>query len=474
MLKFEPCTLEVLKNLTPRFRSLPTLCTDLSAGTIWLWKEEQDPRICIQNDTIVLRQIMNGYPAFTWPVGPDADGMLDALIREAREENIALRFFAMDEEQLHALLRDPRFPDTMWSFDRRWSDYIYSFDELLAMEGKEFRRLRYRINHFERLYQPVIRPLSRADLPAAREMLDAYAAEHGDMDRLEIAEFRHTRDLLEACHDLSLPVAGLWVKDRLAGIGIGEIIGQTVMLHVEKALVRYKDIYPALFQGYLQFIRDSGYRDLRYINFEDDSGDPGLRELKNNVYHPEKLVHKYQAHVRTPAARMNTYPVLRGGRVVLTPFRETDMDTYYRMNTDRENNKYWGYDYEEDYTVPAHPTPKTFYDSAMFDMAVGDSINYAIRLTEDGPMIGEALLWNFTFENSVELGVRLLPEYIGKGLSRAGELLVEYAEDVLNCSVRVRCLNLPDNQRALGGARGSGFVEVGRDDTWVYLERKKK
>ena len=84
MLNFEPCSIELLKRLTPVFRKLPTLCAELSVGTIWMWRAEQEPQICLRNDTLVVRQVMNGYPAFTWPVGPDVDGMLDALARACR------------------------------------------------------------------------------------------------------------------------------------------------------------------------------------------------------------------------------------------------------------------------------------------------------------------------------------------------------------------------------------------------------
>ncbi len=472
MLIFEPCTLEKLHSLMPRFRQLSTLCTELSAGTVWMWRKEQEPQICVMNDTLVLRQIMNGYPAFTWPVGPDADHMLDELNDLVRQEDIALRFFAMNEDQLSSLLHDPRFPDTLWGYDRRWSDYLYSFDAFLEMEGSSLRKLRYRVNRFARLYgEAELRPLTVEDLPEAREMLNSYDREHPGKGTLEEAEQRHSRELLSGCHELGLPAAGLWVKGKMAALIIGEVVGRTLMIHVEKALLKYTDAYPAVFHAFVKYVRNAGYKDLEYINWEDDSGDPGLREVKEQLYHPLRLVHKYLAHVRTPGFRMKNLPILKGKYGVLTPFRETDKEAYYRLNTNAENNRYWGYNYEEDYTVPPDPTPDTFYDIVQFDMAVGDSINYAVRETEDGPMVGEALLWNFRDSGSVELGVRLLPEYIGRGLSHAADPLVEYAENILGVSVRVRCLNIPENQRALGGARGSGFREIRRDETWIYLER---
>lgn len=475
MLNFEPCSIELLKRLTPVFRQLPTRCAELSAGTIWMWRAEQQPQICLRNDTLMLRQVMNGYPAFTWPVGPDVDGMLDALVEQVRSEDIALRFFALNEAALERLLGDPRFPGTMWGYDRRWSDYLYAFEPFATLAGSEMHRLRYRVNHFVRLYgEPKMRPLEPAHIPAALRLLMIYATEHPNPDKLEAAEQRHSRELLLACHALGLPAAGLWLGDELVAFIIGEVVGETLMIHVQKALLHFVDVSATVFHGFIRYITDIGFRDLRWINWEDDSGDPGLRESKQ-LYHPHQLLHKFQAHVRAPGAAVREYPVLTAGEVVLTPFREADRPVYYRMNTDRENNRWWGYDYEEDYTVPSAPDENTFYDSAQFDMSVGDSMNFAVRLRADGPMIGEALLWNFTDAGSADIGLRLMPEYHGMGLSSmAYTALIRYAETALGLNVRARCCNDPANTRALRALLDVSFREARRDDTWIYLDREKR
>ena len=475
MLNFESCSIELLKKLTPVFRRLPTLCADLSMGAIWMWRAEQEPQICLRNDTLVVRQVMNGYPAFTWPVGPDVDGMLDALAEYARSEDIALRFFAMDEAALERLLGDPRFPGTMWGYDRRWSDYLYSIEPFTTLAGRMVHRLRYRVNHFVRLYgEPQMRPLEPEHIPAALRLMKIYAMEHPDPDKLEAAELRHSRELLLACHALDLPAAGLWLGDDLVAFIIGEVVGETLMIHVQKALLHYADVSATVFHDFIRYVVDIGFKGLRWINWEDDSGDPGLRESKE-LYHPQRLLHKYQAHVRAPGAAVREYPVLPAGEVVLTPFREEDRPVYYRMNIDRENNRWWGYDYEEDYTVPSAPDEYTFYDLAQFDMSVGDSMNFAVRQRPDGPMIGEVLLWNFTDTGCADIGLRLMPEYHGMGLSHmAYTALIRYAEATLGLNIRARCCNDPANTLALRALLDVGFRETRRDDTWIYLDREKR
>ena len=473
MLNFEPCTLELLRSLTPTIRGLPTICTDLSAGTIWMWRAEQEPKICIRNNTLVLRQTMNGYPAFTYPVGEDVDGMLDALAEQAKAENIALRFFAMDKRALRRLLADPRFPRTMWGYDRRWSDYVYQLKPFATLNGEGMSQFRFDVRHFLRQYgEPEARPLLPEHLPQAREMLENYVAEHTDKGMLETAELIHSWELLNACWKLDLPALGLWVQGKLVAFSIGEAVGKTLMVHVSKALSVYRGIYRVLFWSFANYAQDLYGGKLRLINWEDDSGDFGLREAKERL-HPICLFHKYQAHVRAPGWGVQEYPILRAENVMLTPFREEDKAAYLRMNLDRENNRWWGYDYTQDYTVPKNPDIETFYTSVQFDMGIGDSMNFAVREQEDGPMEGEMLLWNFTDNGEGEIGYRLLPEYQGKRLSTpAVVVLARYAEEELGLTTKIRCCHSPDNVRGIRTARSAGFVEVGRDSSWIHFRRK--
>ncbi len=474
MLDFQECTIETLQRYKPYFEHLPTSCTDLSVGTIWMWHEEQQPRICVQNDTLVLEQEYNGYPAYTWPIGPDADGMLDELSRRVRENDTALRFFAMNEEQLQQLLRDPRFPGTLWGYERQWSDYIYTFESFDTLRGGAMRKLRQRVNHFRNVYgEPDLRRLKKEHIPEARALLDAYDLEHPEKCKVEAKEFKNSYQLLEAFPALDLPALGLWVDGHMAAFTIGEVIGENLIIHEEKALLRYENAYPAIMIGFIHYMKEHWPGLLSFVNREDDSGDPGLRTIKER-YHPIRMEHKYFAHVRSPGAKVKTWPVLGDGRSVLTPLRETDKEAYCRLCTDPEINRVWGYDFQEDFTVPDHPTPDFFYSSVQYDMSVGDSINYAIRLTEDGPMLGEVVLWNFTDAGSAELGVRLFPENIGKGLSKAAIPLLDYVENILGMTTRARCLNVPGNDRPRRGLAGSGFHEVGRDETYVYFERPRK
>lgn len=473
MLIFEPFSLAALQRILPYIRETGVPCSDLSAGALYMWQEGTDLRFCEWNDTLVIRQDKGEQPAFSLPIGKDPDKMTDELLKYAEGNHLPLRFFAVDGKALERIRNDPRLKEPMWSYDPRWSDYVYSFEEAKTFQGRKYSGQRNHIHQFEKLYgAPNVRFLTSDDLPAVLDMLSEYETEHTPTNRLERLELEQTKSLLSVYESLELYAAGLFVDGKIAAFTIGEVAGDTLFIHVEKALKRYRGAYPTLYSGFVRLMDALPGFTLRTINREDDSGDPGLRTSKMQ-YHPICQIDKYLVHVDSPARRMPSAPEIASGDVVLTPLRETDKNAYRALNTDVRNNLYWGYDYREDASITAPIDENTFYDAATFDMRVGDSINFAIRLNAQGEMIGEAILWNFTADRYAELGCRLLPQYHGRGYGKAAfRTAADFAEKALDVKVYARCF--PENIPSRKMIAASGFEPCCVKGTYQFFSRKAK
>lgn len=471
MLKFEPFSVAALQKALPYIKRSTLLCSDISAGSIFMWRSGADVRFCFWNDTFVLQQNIGGQPAFSRPIGSDPDGMIGKLKEYVRDNRMPMRFFAIDENTLANIRNDKRLQPAMWAYDRRWSDYIYSFEETMTFKGKKYSGQRNHINKFKRLYgQPDIRLLTSDDLPGIETMLAEYEAEHSGGNKMEKKELEQTKKLLKNYTELDLIAACLTVGEEIAAFSIGEIVGDMLIIHVEKALRRYNGAYPTMYNGFVQLVAKQIGRPLTLVNREDDSGDPGLR-ISKQQYHPVGMVDKYIVHINPPAAKSETPPVIPVGDIVLTEFRECDKKAYFELNTDIENNRFWGYDYREDMSITGPVNEDTFFDAVQYDMRIGDSINFAVRLSENGQMIGEGILWNFTDDGSAELGCRLMPEYHKKGYGKSAfAALADFAEQTLELKVWARC-HL-QNRASYHMILASGFQETAQDDTFYYFERK--
>lgn len=468
MLKFEPFSIESLQRVLPYIQQSEITCSDLSAGALFMWQEGTDLRFCEWNHTLLIQQNRGEQPAFSYPLGKDPDGMIDELLKYVESNHLPLRFFAADEKTLEKIRHDDRLKSPMWSYDPKWSDYIYSFEEAKNFQGKKYSGQRNHINQFKKRYgEPNIRQLKSGDFPSVSDLLSEYASEHTDATPLERLELENTKKLLSVYESLDLYAAGLFVDGKIVAFSIGEVIGDMLLIHVEKALRRYTGIYPTMYSGFVRLMDTLTQNPLRIVNREDDSGDPGIRTSKMQ-YHPIGQADKNLVHVNSPASKLQSYPTIPTGGIYLTPFRQTDKKAYLDLSTDVQNNRYWGYDYREDVGITGQIDENTFYDSTMFDTRVGDSINLAIRRSLDGEMIGEVILWNFTFDQTAELGCRILPQYQGHGYGKAAfQAAADFAQSILGVTVFARCFH--ENTPSLRMIASSGFEPWYSNETHQYF-----
>ena len=71
-------------------------------------------------------------------------------------------------------------------------------------------------------------------------------------------------------------------------MSVGEIIKDTLYVHIEKADRSYEGSYQMIVR---EFARHNVTEDVKYINREEDVGDEGLRKSKA-IYHPIELLEK--------------------------------------------------------------------------------------------------------------------------------------------------------------------------------------
>ena len=128
------------------------VCQLTSEGWLRVFNEADDLGI-----SFIL--LAGDQPVFSYPIGADSSGMIDELTEYAYKNHLPLRFFAVDDDTLDKIRADKRLQPAMWAYDRRWSDYIYSFEEAMTFKGKKYSGQRNHINKFKKLYGEPVCPL---------------------------------------------------------------------------------------------------------------------------------------------------------------------------------------------------------------------------------------------------------------------------------------------------------------------------
>ncbi len=267
--------------------------SELTFAGLYLFRNAHCYRLTMMGDALViLGRGYDGGSYFLPPLGGDIPRALELLFAWGEElygadDDFAARYLAGKELEMVE--------------DRDSFDYLYLRDELATLPGSRLHRKKNRISYFVRRHDYRVAPFDVRYRDGCLELLErwgrtarAAAVEAG----VSLApELESARDALAMAGELGLSGMVVTVADRVVAFALGERLnGETAVCHFEKA--------DPFMEGAAQLInREFAARlfpECRYINREQDLGDPGLRNAKLS-YHPVELVRKYRVRSRGEA-----------------------------------------------------------------------------------------------------------------------------------------------------------------------------
>lgn len=286
---FHPVTTADIPRLNRAFQEKGSrLCND-SAGAAVLWQEYFEDAAAELCGALVLRERLPGVGhVYSLPMGGDFDAALYELFSLARAQGEPLRLFPVTPEELEALRGC--FPELEAELLRPWCDYLYDAQSMVTFAGKKLHGQKNHVNRFRRLYPDwTFEDITAENLPEVRDFFEDHAVRFRKEEETALFETRCVREFLKHYRDYA-PLGGvLKASGKVVGFSAGEIVGDTLIIHVEKADTVFSGAYQMLVNEYAKRFVTEG---VRYINREEDTGDEGIRQSKES-YHPIQLLEKY-------------------------------------------------------------------------------------------------------------------------------------------------------------------------------------
>jgi hypothetical protein len=294
-LQFKQLTVDDIGALRPYFReNVPQIC-DGTIGTTFMWRDMAHTEFAVDGGVLYLKaHYEHGRTSFAPPRG--AANFADAvshIAEHCRENALPLRFCPVVEPEL-TLLRE-LYPTANVYADDAWSDYLYNASDLRDFAGRRFQGQRNHCNRFAANYPDwrfaAIDETNRAD---ARAFLESYMRDHPKQDFEAYDEGNlKALEVLDNFDEYTQVCGALYVDGAVVGVALGEIVGDTLYIHNEKALTDYAGAYPMLVR---EFARAFAVDPVAFVNREEDDGVEGLRISKAS-YHPIRLIEKYCVEV---------------------------------------------------------------------------------------------------------------------------------------------------------------------------------
>ena len=461
MLKLEPITAENAPRLRKYYENCTYRLCEYAVGTKLMWGNYLHPSFAEVGGCLVVYNQIEDEVMFDMPV-PGENGDVDAALAAIEEyctKNGMHPVISVVPECQAARLCS-RYSRVTLTNERVWKDYLYRTADMAAFAGRHYSGQRNHINKFRKLYpQAQFVELTGADRERLEEFWQAYEAEFGKTSRMALRELENARRMFELIDTGWFCTGALEVDGRLVAISMAERCGNTLVIHVEKALYSYPGAYPTLVQAFAGHFGEG----CEWINREDDARDKGLRTSKMQ-YLPAELGSKMHFEVGSELDDWDAIPRLETERLVLDALTDEDKTAYNALCLDDERNRWWGYDYRED--LKGELTKDYFLDVARHDFAHRLAVNFAIRL--DGCLIGEAVLYNLDWRGGIELGCRIAAEYAGHGYgTEAFAAAAEWALYRLGLD-RVVAKCYKENEASYR-MLSSCMRRNGQDDTFYYF-----
>lgn len=291
MLDFKRLTLDDLPLLRRHLTKSTGRFCDETPGTLFMWRNYYSAAYAEYAGNIILRyqsglHISTG--AFSLISGQYTTDCISAICAYCQEQQFPVILSTVPEDARDWLKEHYSVKSEYCDDD--WADYLYDAETMIALQGSSFGGQRNHIHQFERKYpEAQIKEITPENLPEIDAFLSKLEHDYPPVDESGKQEYDMIREVL-ANYDLfgMTGIALYHDPDRIGGITLGEVQGDTLYVHVEKADKGITGIFPKLTNSYAS--RFSGK--IRYINREEDMGNPGLRRSKQS-YQPLCLLRKY-------------------------------------------------------------------------------------------------------------------------------------------------------------------------------------
>lgn len=291
MLEFLPLKLNDIPPLKPWFETNPDRLCDGTVGGEFLWRDYYNIRYAKAGEALCQMAYYpeKGYTAFSFPLGGNTAQALNELYAYAKAMQLPLIFCPVSEADTQKLLK--QWPSAAVEPQRQWYDYLYSAQELRELAGRRFGGQRNHINRFQKENPDWhFEKIGPENLERVIAFYKDFLKASGKEFAAAAEESRKTLEVLENWNVYGFVGGVVFVQQQIVAFALGEIVQDTLYVHIEKADRAWHGSYPMIVQQMARAYTGEA-EGVLWINREDDVGDDGLRTVKLS-YHPATLLEK--------------------------------------------------------------------------------------------------------------------------------------------------------------------------------------
>ena len=261
-----------------------------------MWRDMYHAEYAVDGGSLYFKVDYPGLGStFTLPLGGGRTEHYRKISEYCCHHDQSMSFYPVPKDELDRL--QSYFPNSAAVDNRDSADYLYRAEDLQFFKGKKFSGQRNHINKFLKTYENwSFEVMEEANVPEVKEFVHTYA-EGVDKDAVTFhEELAKNHEVLDNFNIYDMNGGILRVDGAIVAFSLGEVVGDTLFTHIEKAQREVLGSYQMIVS---QFAQKFSGGDTAFINREDDAGDLGLRKSKLS-YQPIALLEKYTVTIEAP------------------------------------------------------------------------------------------------------------------------------------------------------------------------------
>lgn len=264
--------------------------SDFNFTSLYCWSGETASEIALLNNNIVIRlpHYLDGSKVYSVMGTHKIDETLLELLAHTDDLSLVpdVVINNIKNPEMFTVNEDP---------DNH--DYLYDIEKLSTLEGADYKKLRNKVNKFERDHSEhdlkiIVTTTIHSDRAKNIRAIDEKWKKLHTGESLDIRSERQALEkLLENSDKLNLIIVELLIDGEIKAFSINELLAEGYAIcHFEKALKEHHDYLATYFVKIVaQEIKKHG---CRFVNWEQDLGLEGLRHSKLS-YRPALMLKKY-------------------------------------------------------------------------------------------------------------------------------------------------------------------------------------
>ena len=300
MLNFQPVTIDIVDRLLQFVNTELTRSCDYTPGNLVMWARFMDYRYAIENGTLFIScksQTDLKSEAFLPPIGKmslaESIATLQAHCNEIEKD---MRLTAVPQEFIEEI--KGILPHFTCEELENWSDYVYDIQKLATLQGKALNKKRNRYNKFitEQPGYTYNRCTDEDITDVVKFLANNRECQNQRDDNMRCYEHWQCMATVRNLLKYRQPAGVLRIDGKIIAFTLGEIFGDTLFVHIEKANHEIAGASEAINRMFVNDIL-THHPELVYANREEDLGDPGLRQVKR-AYNPVMMIRRYEMRAK--------------------------------------------------------------------------------------------------------------------------------------------------------------------------------